>query len=185
MDFVFNSHNGALSRGEKGRRRSKFLVYRRSQPNGVRKAKCYAVNTPQSSQAVLDTQQYSASYTLSDNSAIVVEYVADKDSDMFQVIIFKFVVCYEIGNQSIYFFCQIGRSSEEPIDFVVIDNDVASDDDEDQILSTVSRFACRIVCNRNNIKDVKIFAAGFDSCRNIFLGVIYFQSDFDNCLKFG
>lgn len=36
--------------------------------------------------------------------------------------------------------------------------------------STISRFACRIICDRNtNI--ARLYAAGFDSSRNIFLGV--------------
>ena len=37
--------------------------------------------------------------------------------------------------------------------------------------STISRFACRILADRSNPKICKIFAAGFDSSRNIFLGV--------------
>lgn len=37
--------------------------------------------------------------------------------------------------------------------------------------STISRFACRILANRNNPKITRIYAAGFDTSRNIFLGV--------------
>lgn len=37
--------------------------------------------------------------------------------------------------------------------------------------STISRFACRILVDRNEPHRAKIFAAGFDSSRNIFLGV--------------
>lgn len=37
--------------------------------------------------------------------------------------------------------------------------------------STISRFACRILCDRNNPKVARIYAAGFDTSRNIFLGV--------------
>lgn len=37
--------------------------------------------------------------------------------------------------------------------------------------STISRFACRILCDRNNTKIARIYAAGFDTSRNIFLGV--------------
>lgn len=40
--------------------------------------------------------------------------------------------------------------------------------------STISRFACRIICDRNNTNIVRLYAAGFDSSRNIFLGVIQF-----------
>lgn len=36
--------------------------------------------------------------------------------------------------------------------------------------STISRFACRILVERDSHK-ARIYAAGFDSSRNIFLGV--------------
>jgi pellino protein len=37
--------------------------------------------------------------------------------------------------------------------------------------STISRFACRILADRSDPKIARIYAAGFDSSRNIFLGV--------------
>lgn len=37
--------------------------------------------------------------------------------------------------------------------------------------STISRFACRILVDRLEPHRAKIYAAGFDSSRNIFLGV--------------
>jgi pellino len=37
--------------------------------------------------------------------------------------------------------------------------------------STISRFACRILVDRHDSYRARIFAAGFDSSRNIFLGV--------------
>ncbi|OWK09592.1 hypothetical protein Celaphus_00006129, partial [Cervus elaphus hippelaphus] len=94
--------------------------------------------------------QHSISYTLSRNQTVVVEYTHDKDTDMFQV----------------------GRSTESPIDFVVTDTISGSqNNDEAQITqSTISRFACRIVCDRNEPYTARIFAAGFDSSKNIFLG---------------
>jgi pellino protein len=43
---------------------------------------------------------------------------------------------------------------------------------ENKVLqSTISRFACRILCDRSNPRVAQIYAAGFDSSRNIFLGV--------------
>lgn len=41
--------------------------------------------------------------------------------------------------------------------------------------STISRFACRIICDRNNTSIARLYAAGFDSSRNIFLGVIFIK----------
>ena len=68
---------------------------------------------------------------------------------------------------------QIGRSSEGPIDFVVMDTipGFQRNSRENVTQSTISRFACRIIVDRNPPYTAKIFAAGFDSARNIFLGV--------------
>jgi pellino protein len=67
---------------------------------------------------------------------------------------------------------QVGRSSESPIDFVVMDTVPGDKIAESKMLrSTISRFACRILCDRLNPRVVKVHAAGFDSSRNIFLGV--------------
>ncbi|XP_074725225.1 E3 ubiquitin-protein ligase pellino homolog 2 isoform X5 [Strix uralensis] len=67
---------------------------------------------------------------------------------------------------------KVGRSTESPIDFVVTDTISGSqNNDETQITqSTISRFACRIVCDRSPPYTARIFAAGFDSSKNIFLG---------------
>lgn len=74
-----------MPQGDRGRRRSKFVLYKRSDPNGVKRSKHYIVQSPQTSQAILDTTQHSISYTLSRNQAVIVEYKEDVDTDMFQV----------------------------------------------------------------------------------------------------
>lgn len=66
---------------------------------------------------------------------------------------------------------QVGRSSESPIDFVVMDTLPGDKKDAKVMQSTISRFACRILVNRCEPAKARIFAAGFDSSRNIFLGV--------------
>lgn len=151
-ELVILGYNGTLPQGDKGRRRSKFVLYKRSKANGVAKSKHYVVKTPQTTQAVLDTKQHSISYTLNRNQAVIVEYQEDPYSDMFQ----------------------IGRSSESPIDFVVMDTvpgNRIQDPAKTAAQSTISRFACRILCSRDGPEHVaRIFAAGFDSSRNIFLG---------------
>jgi len=149
-ELIVLGYNGFLPQGDKGRRRSKFILSRREKPNGIRRFKHYVVDTPHTSQAVLDTTVHSISYTLSRNQAVIVEYVADEETDMFQ----------------------IGRSSEVPIDFVVMDT-VAGDKSggvDKSMQSTISRFACRILVDRKPPYIARVFAAGFDSSRNIFLG---------------
>lgn len=78
-------YNGFLPQGDRGRRRSKFMLYKRPVANGVKRSRHYVVKTPHSSQAILDANQHSISYTLSRNHAVIVEYTNDEDTDMFQV----------------------------------------------------------------------------------------------------
>ncbi|KPI92435.1 Protein pellino [Papilio xuthus] len=86
-------YNGYLPAGERGRRRSKFVLYRRPAANGVRRSKHYVVKTPHSSKAILDASQHSISYTLSRSQAVIVEYTEDPDTDMFQLHISCHVLC--------------------------------------------------------------------------------------------
>lgn len=83
--FAFCRYNGFLPQGDKGRRRSKFVLYKRAEANGVRRSRHYIVQSPQTSKAILDANQHSISYTLSRNQAVIVEYKEDADTDMFQV----------------------------------------------------------------------------------------------------
>lgn len=68
---------------------------------------------------------------------------------------------------------QVGRSTDVPIDFVVTDTAPGgqSHADGQAVQSTISRFACRIICQRSPPYAARIYAAGFDSSKNIFLGV--------------
>lgn len=67
-------------------------------------------------------------------------------------------------------FFQVGRSSESPIDFVVMDTMPGDKKDTKVLQSTISRFACRILVDRTENSKARIYAAGFDTSRNIFLG---------------
>ncbi|XP_078593323.1 E3 ubiquitin-protein ligase pellino homolog 2-like isoform X1 [Branchiostoma floridae x Branchiostoma japonicum] len=149
-ELVVLGYNGSLPYGEKGRRKTRFTLCKRAAANGVKPSTHHIAKTPQASKIVADKSHHSVSYTLSRNQTVVVEYVRDEDTDMFQ----------------------IGRSTEPPIDFVVIDtvpgNKTAEDCKVQQ--STISRFACRIVVERNPTHTARIYAAGFDSSNNIFLG---------------
>jgi pellino protein len=121
---------------------------------------------------------------MSRNHTVVVQYVRDEKTDMFQ----------------------IGRSSENAIDFIVLDTVVSNlqnsspisslisnnqnkhssqqknSQSEQNILnnnnnnnqqSTISRFSCRICVEREYPYTARIYAAGFDSSNSIFLGVNY------------
>uniref|UniRef100_V9KMN3 E3 ubiquitin-protein ligase pellino-like 2 n=2 Tax=Callorhinchus milii TaxID=7868 RepID=V9KMN3_CALMI len=182
-ELIVLGYNGSLPNGDRGRRKSRFALYKRPKPNGVKPSTVHVISTPQASKGIFNESsvltdtvtettlnseshgptrlkmtalavsckgQHSISYTLSRNQTVVVEYTHDKDTDMFQ----------------------IGRSTESPIDFVVTDTVSGSQsNDETQITqSTISRFACRIVCDRSPPYTARIYAAGFDSSKNIFLG---------------
>ncbi|XP_036363243.1 protein pellino isoform X1 [Octopus sinensis] len=149
-ELVVLGYNGHLVNYEKGRKRSKFILTKRSAANGVKPYKKHVVKNPQNSKAVQDSALHSVSYTMSRNQAVVVEYKSDPDTDMFQ----------------------IGRSGESPIDFIVMDTVPANQRryNGEVTQSTISRFACRILVERNPPYTSRIFAAGFDGARNIFLG---------------
>ncbi|XP_047433516.1 E3 ubiquitin-protein ligase pellino homolog 1-like isoform X2 [Mugil cephalus] len=142
--------NGSLPSGDKGRRRSCFALCRRTKANGVKPSTVHTSCTPQAAKAVSNKDQHSISYTLSRAQTVVVEYTHDSSTDMFQV----------------------GRSTENPIDLVVTDTVPGGQGQADgqAVQSTISRFACRIICQRNPPYAARIYAAGFDSSKNIFLG---------------
>ena len=58
------------------------------------------------------------------------------------------------------------------IDFVVTDTSPGGGAAEGpSAQSTISRYACRILCDRRPPYTARIYAAGFDASSNIFLGV--------------
>ncbi len=121
---------------------------------------------------------HSVSYTLSRNHTVVVQYVSDDRTDMFQV----------------------GRSHESSIDFIVLDtclhktvnnenekatknskqplsnnhNNRRANDDKTSTQSTISRFSFRISVDRYAPYTARLYAAGFDTSKHIFLGVNIF-----------
>jgi len=95
-------YNGYIPSVERNGRknRSKFLLCKRPEPNGIKKSRHYIVKQqPQATKAIQDKETHSISYTFSRSQTIIVEYRLDENTDMFQ----------------------IGRSTEDPIDFVVMD----------------------------------------------------------------
>uniref|UniRef100_A0A8C0J3W6 Pellino E3 ubiquitin protein ligase family member 2 n=1 Tax=Chelonoidis abingdonii TaxID=106734 RepID=A0A8C0J3W6_CHEAB len=86
MNFLFVlRYNGSLPNGDRGRRKSRFALYKRPKANGVKPSTVHVISTPQASKAISCKGQHSISYTLSRNQTVVVEYTHDKDTDMFQV----------------------------------------------------------------------------------------------------
>ncbi|XP_030689362.1 E3 ubiquitin-protein ligase pellino homolog 3 isoform X3 [Globicephala melas] len=143
-------YNGCLASGDKGRRRSRLALNRRPHANGVKPDVMHHISTPLVSKALSNRGQHSISYTLSRSHSVIVEYTHDSDTDMFQ----------------------IGRSTENMIDFVVTDTSPGGGAAEGpSAQSTISRYACRILCDRRLPYTARIYAAGFDASSNIFLGV--------------
>ncbi|XP_074257838.1 E3 ubiquitin-protein ligase pellino homolog 3 isoform X2 [Saimiri boliviensis] len=142
-------YNGCLASGDKGRRRSRLALSRRPHANGVKPDVMHHISTPLVSKALSNRGQHSISYTLSRSHSVIVEYTHDSDTDMFQ----------------------IGRSTENMIDFVVTDTSPGGGAAEGpSAQSTISRYACRILCDRRPPYTARIYAAGFDASSNIFLG---------------
>lgn len=149
-ELIVLGYNGSLPNGDRGRRKSRFALYKRPKANGVKPSTVHVACSPQAAKAISNKDQHSISYTLSRVQMVVVEYTHDCNTDMFQ----------------------IGRSTESPIDFVVTDTVAGSQSNTDapSVQSTISRFACRIKCQRSPPYTARIYAAGFDSSKNIFLG---------------
>nr|KAF6325417.1 pellino E3 ubiquitin protein ligase family member 3 [Myotis myotis] len=148
-ELIVLGYNGCLSSGDKGRRRSRLALNRRPHANGVKPDVMHHISTPLVSKALSNRGQHSISYTLSRSHSVIVEYTHDSDTDMFQ----------------------IGRSTENMIDFVVTDTSPGGGVAEGPSpQSTISRYACRILCDRRPPYIARIYAAGFDASSNIFLG---------------
>ncbi|XP_062821305.1 E3 ubiquitin-protein ligase pellino homolog 3 isoform X1 [Anolis carolinensis] len=150
-ELIVLGYNGSLPNGDKGRRRSRLALFKRPKANGVKPDVIHHISTPLVSKALSNKSQHSISYTLSRSHSVIVEYTHDSETDMFQ----------------------IGRSTESMIDFVVTDTASGSSaaTDGQSAQSTISRFACRVICERSPPYTARIYAAGFDASRNIFLGV--------------
>ncbi|RCN43660.1 Pellino [Ancylostoma caninum] len=87
------------------RHRTKMALMRRKNGNGIKKGSVTQVNiAAKDAPAVLDKNRHVVSYSYGKNQTVLVEYVADPFKDMFQ----------------------IGRSSEEQIDFTIVDTWLAS-----------------------------------------------------------
>ncbi|XP_028915977.1 E3 ubiquitin-protein ligase pellino homolog 3 isoform X1 [Ornithorhynchus anatinus] len=150
-ELIVLGYNGSLASGDKGRRRSRLALGRRPKANGVKPDVIHHISTPLVSKALSNRGQHSISYTLSRSHSVIVEYTHDNDTDMFQ----------------------IGRSTENMIDFVVTDTAPGGGGGGDgpSAQSTISRYACRVICERWPPYTARIYAAGFDASSNIFLGV--------------
>lgn len=145
-ELVILGYNGYLTQPGCPKR-SRFVLFKRSESNGVELSKQYTVTSPKATKTTADEKPHSISYTLSREKTVIVEYKDNADTDLFQ----------------------IGRMQHRNIDFVLPfqlpNGKKGSNEDK------VSRFACRILVERSEVAPkAKIFAAAFDSDNNIFLG---------------
>ncbi|OXU27906.1 hypothetical protein TSAR_016313 [Trichomalopsis sarcophagae] len=138
--------NGRLPRGDRGRKRSKITLYKRPEANGIKLTK-NIVDTKTSEPELLRSDVHSITYAFPNSTAVIMEYDSDKDTDMFQ----------------------IGRSSAASIDFVIMET-ASIQRNVMMSRSSVSRFACRILIDRQNPKIAKIFAGGFNDKKSVHLG---------------
>ncbi|XP_066996251.2 protein pellino-like [Anabrus simplex] len=144
-ELVVLGYNGSLPGvPQHRRRRSKYVLYRRDSPNGIKPSGQSAGPSSLSSKATIGTKWFSIAC---ENQASVIEYIPDDTTDMFQV----------------------GRSGDSEIDCVVWDV-FPGNPSFDCGTSGVSRFACRLIADRTRPQIVRIYAAAFNSAQRIFLG---------------
>ncbi|XP_066996270.1 protein pellino-like [Anabrus simplex] len=139
-ELIIIGYNGSLPTHHRTCQQSKYILRKHDHPNGVKYSKHYVVTSPSKSKAFLDKRKYSIIFTKSKNQATIVEYQTDEQTDMFQV----------------------GRSTKTSNDFVV-HNVIRGD-------FTPSQLSCRILVDRTYPHLARVYAAGFDSSKNIFLG---------------
>ncbi|CAG5105943.1 Oidioi.mRNA.OKI2018_I69.chr1.g2594.t1.cds [Oikopleura dioica] len=155
-ELVVLGTDGELPGGNKGRRRSRYTLRRRPKPNGVTPTGQQTFDLSCTSPQLINQSQlrnHTVTYTLNRQTQVVVKYEHDETKDLFQ----------------------IGRSTDPPIDMVLIDIQpgASAKAGSRTVLpeqSTISRFSCRIVCDREPPYVARIYAAGFDSKNRIFLG---------------
>jgi pellino protein len=173
-ELILLGYNGSLestrSNSHGRRHKSKMALKLREICNGVKKSHAMEITAPpRHSKAVQDATRHVVSYAYKSHT-VLVEYEPDSKKDMFQ----------------------IGRSSEDQIDFTIVDtwlaaganmvlspagnhmrllkSPVTGECGQKPISSTISRYACRILADREEPNKAYVYAAGFDSSRNIFLG---------------
>uniref|UniRef100_A0A5K3ERC3 U-box domain-containing protein n=1 Tax=Mesocestoides corti TaxID=53468 RepID=A0A5K3ERC3_MESCO len=154
-------------------------LFQRHFPNGVIPGPISFVPDSAQSKVVADPNRHCVSYTFNRTHTVVVEYIPDSNIDLFQVGRYKSpVIDFHIGDLP----ASSGPASankdnsphknrvlfgmfEKPIfNFGPVPKKPAAP------LSTISRFACRIDINRKPPHTARIYAAGFDGRKNIFLG---------------
>ncbi|XP_049862715.1 protein pellino-like isoform X2 [Schistocerca gregaria] len=149
--FYIVGYNGFKPPFNRGRVKSYCQIIRKYYGDGVKYVRTCIAKTPQVLKAALDSKSHNVIYKFSVSETVLVQYARDRETDMFQ----------------------IGRSAEPPIDFVVMDVNRHAG----RATSTVSRYACRVLADRKNCRDVRIFAAGFNEACNIFLGAMSITSN--------
>lgn len=140
-------YNGQLPLQNRGRYKAFFRIEQRSIANGVQPVDELVLNSDDAKKAI--AEHYTCTFGTSSLKKVV-PFEPDKFTDMFQ----------------------IGRSAESPVDFIVMDTVSGAEYTSESFAtrSTISRFACRVIVDRNPPHSVSIYAAGFDAKRRIILG---------------
>ncbi|VDO03027.1 unnamed protein product [Rodentolepis nana] len=175
--------NGAATRPEVNKNGNRCLeLCQRPTSNGVSPGPVSFVPDSTKSEVVTNPSRHAVSYTFNRTNTVVVEYVPDPNIDLFQIGRYKSpIIDFLIGdvpspterssptsnghgNGS---FLERSRAS---IFFGMFDRSSPTPKKPAGSLSTVSRFACRIDIDRRHPHEARIYAAGFDTRNNIFLG---------------
>ncbi|CAP29232.2 Protein CBG09337 [Caenorhabditis briggsae] len=160
-ELILLGFNGqAENRSTSKRYLTKKVLKRRDVANGIKKLTSHTTTSSDNKQLIKDKTRHTVSFHSDHNKSVVVEYEPDSTKDMFQ----------------------IGRASDDQIDFTVIDTWMFHPENSETAVpsrpqiellekgdrtSTISRFACRILIDRENSNKAFLYAAGFDCHQNI------------------
>eukprot|EP00108_Taenia_solium_P005747 TsM_000906000 transcript=TsM_000906000 gene=TsM_000906000 len=173
------STNGGATRPEILRNGDVCLdLFQKPFPNGVSPGPVSFVPDSTKSEVFVNPNRHAISFTFNRTNSVVVEYVPDPNIDLFQIGRYKSpVIDFHIGDVpsatetkptnggSPFLYKSRGKFL-----LGVLDRSSSSPKKPMGALSTVSRFACRIDIDRRSPHKARIYAAGFDTRNNIFLG---------------
>lgn len=144
-------YNGTVSVGEsQGRYQTAYEVKKRKEANGIKTYREVNLANNDAKKTLAQSDIYTVKFCSDNGNGSILSYKKDNKTDLFQ----------------------IGRSTEPLIDFIVVDTVPGKKENLDKLTlqSTISRYACRFTIERSSPHRARIYAAAFNSKKQIVLG---------------
>jgi len=142
-------YNGPMHGEAQGRYRTSYEVRKRKEANGIKPHREIDL-ADENALKMLESETDTVVFSSGNDTGSLIAFKKDNKTDLFQ----------------------IGRSTEPLIDYVVVDTIPGNKENLEQHLvqSTISRYAARFTVERSSPHRTRIYAAAFNSKRQIVLG---------------